>query len=283
MDNSVKKLLPARVSEALDKLDESKIYEIRLRASGVSINYGGRFLALGDGPVTVTLAEIEEVVLRASGRSIYAVNDQIKDGFLSLNNGVRIGICGEVVSGKTIKNFTSLNIRFPHEVRGCADKVMRYVLRGRGCYNTIVVSPPGFGKTTLLRDMIRQISDRNNNVLVADERYELAGLGGTTFDLGRNTDVLAGCDKSFAFSRGIRYMRPDVLAADEIVSEEDVAAVSKACAGGVNVIATVHASGSDYKRRLGRTDFVERIVVLSSLGEPGRIEGVYDGSYSRLL
>lgn len=281
---SIKKILPPRISNALDKLDSLRVYEIRLRESGVSVNYGGRFFGLSDVGLSqrgykVSAEEINEVVLKASGYSIYAVNEQIKNGFLSLSSGVRIGICGEVVFGKTVKNFSSLNIRFPHEIKGCADRIIGHVAKSRGCYNTLIVSPPGCGKTTLLRDLIRQLSDMGNNVLIADERYEIAAnSGGHALDVGINSDVISGACKSFAFDQGIRYMRPDVIAADEIMSEGDIAAIRLASAGGVSVIASVHASGLDYKRRLSDAQFFERIIVLSDNGGAGKIEGVFDGS-----
>ena len=284
---SVKKLLPTRIALALAKLDENRIYELRLRQSGVSVNYGGKFFALGEGGIcergfSVTKAEIEQVVLKAAEHSIYAFNDQIKNGYLSLSNGVRMGICGEVVEGKTIKDFSSLNIRFPHEIKGCAEKVAPYLLKSRGCYNTLIVSPPGCGKTTLLRDLIRIISNRGNNVLVADERHELAALNGAALDVGRNTDVISGCDKNFAFERGIRYMRPDVLAADEIMSVEDAESVRRACAGGVNVVVSLHASGIGYDRRF-KVESIERVVALSDKGGPGNVEGIFDGAGRRVV
>lgn len=284
--NAVEKFLPTKVVNALNKLDESRIYEIRLRLSGVSVNYGGKFFGLSDvgigaARIKLTAAEIEDIVLKASGYSIYAVNDQIKNGFLSLSGGVRMGICGEVVGGKTIKNFTSLNIRFPHEIKGCADKVIKFVARDRGCYNTLIISPPGCGKTTLLRDLIRQISNKGSNVLVADERCEIAG-GCGALDVGPNTDIISGGTKSFAFNQGIRYMRPDVLAADELMTDEDMASIKRACAGGVSVIASLHASGEDYKRTFYEPDLIERIVVLADKGGPGYIEGIFDGKYGRI-
>lgn len=271
----ISKILPQRISAALNKLDKGRLNELRLRVRGVSVLYGGKSIPLTENgrELTVTAEEIENVVLKASGYSIYAVNDQIKNGYLALSDGIRMGICGEV-SDKTIKHFSSVNIRFPHEIKGCADKVIRYVARERGCFDTLIVSPPGCGKTTLLRDLIRRLSDMGNNVLVSDERHELSG-GEAKLDLGKNTDVILGGDKSFAFDRGIRYMRPDIICADELMDEGDVRAMRLARSGGVNVIASVHASGLSYRKRFDFGGCIERVIVLAD-GAVGRIEGVYD-------
>ncbi len=282
----IERILPQRIFDALDKLNKNKLYELRLRKSGVSVCYNGIFFPLCENgtsgaEISVSAAEIENVIIKASGHSIYAVNDQIKNGYLALGDGVRMGICGEV-SDKTIKHFSSINIRFPHEITGCANSVMRFVARERGCFNTLIVSPPGCGKTTLLRDLIRQLSDRGNNVLVSDERNELGG-GEAALDLGRNTDVISGGDKSFAFDRGIRYMRPDILCADELMNDDDVYSVRRAQAGGVNVVASVHAFGLSYKKRFDLSEVMERIIVLTDKGGPGHIEGVYDAKDVRLL
>ncbi len=278
--------MPQRIVVALDKLNKSKLCELRIRRSGVSVCYGGGLFplceeGLSGKPLLIGSDEVENIVLKASGHSIYAVNEQIKNGYLALGDGMRMGICGEV-SDKTIKRFSSLNIRFPHEVKGCSDPVMRFIVKQRGCFNTLIVSPPGCGKTTLLRDFIRKLSDRGNNVLVSDEHNELGG-GEAALDLGRNTDVISGGDKSFAFSRGIRYMHPDILAADELMDEDDVRSVLQAQAGGVNVIASVHALGSTYKKRFDFGGCMERIIVLSDKGGPGHIEGVYDARDVKLL
>ncbi len=276
---SIKKILPLRIAKALDKLDKSRLCEIRIREGGVSVNYGGRFFMLSEvglstKGIKMEQNEIEEVVLKASEYSIYAVNEQIKNGYIALSGGVRIGLCGEVVEGKTIKNFCSLNIRFPHEVKGCANEAIKYVAKDKGCYNTLIVSPPGCGKTTLLRDLIRQLSQNGNNVLVADERYELAGEK-LSLDVGRCSDVISGASKEFVFRQGLRYMRPDIIATDEIMSDCDVRAINQACIGGVNVIATIHADGFNYKRRYEKMDFAERIILLSDREGPGHVDGVF--------
>lgn len=285
MEN-IKKILPIRISRALDKLDKSRVYEIRLRKTGVFVNYGGKFFRLSETGISsqgfkVALSEIEEIVLKASEYSIYAVNDQIKNGYLTVVGGIRIGICGEVVDGKTIKNFSSLNIRFPHEIKGCADKIINLVVKPKGCFNTVIVSPPGCGKTTLLRDLIRQLSNAGNNVLVVDERYELAGEE-LSLDVGLSTDVISGASKDFAFNQGIRYMRPDIIAVDEIMSDLDVESLYKAYLGGVSIVATAHANNVSYRQRLGGLEFIERIIVLSDSGNPGCVQGVFDNKSEKL-
>lgn len=259
---------------------------MRLRLQRVSVNYGGKFfglseVGLGSSGFSVTASEIEEVMLKASGHSIYAVNDQIKSGFLSLAGGVRIGVCGEVVLGKTIKNFTSLNIRFPHEIVGCASGIIRHIARERGCYNTLIVSAPGIGKTTLLRDLARQLSNRGSNVLIADERYEIAAYtDGKSLDVGKNSDVISGAAKDFAFTQGIRYMRPDIIVVDEITSGDDAKAVCRACSSGVSVIASIHATGFEYRERFSELNCFQRIVLLG--GNVGQVEGVFDGNGDRI-
>ena len=281
------KILPSRISRALDKLDKSRVYEIRLRPSGVSVNYGGKFFRLSENGISsqgyvVTRSEIEEIVLKASEYSLYAVNEQLKNGFLTVGDGIRIGVCGQVVDGKTIKNFSSLNVRFPHEIKGCAEKVIGHVAKPKGCYSTVIVSPPGQGKTTLLRDLIRQLSNAGNNVLLVDERYELAGEE-LSLDVGANTDVISGASKDFAFNQGIRYMRPDVIAADEIMSENDVDSLYKAYLGGVSIIATAHATAENFKQKLRGLEFVERIIVLSDNGGPGYVEAIFDSKKGKIV
>lgn len=260
MDMILNRILPPFICNALSKLDGNRIYELRLRGT-VSINYGGVYYYLcenglcGDSKQAIKLTPIiiEEVLMRAAQHSIYAVNDRICDAFISLSGGYRIGLCGEVVCDcgkiKTIKNFSSLNVRVPHEIKGCGDKVYNILCKmGMNC---LVVSPPGMGKTTLLRDLARIIGNvvPIKNVLLVDERSELASVvnGKPQLDIGVNTDIICNCTKEYAFERAIRAMRPDVIITDELYGENDFNAVENAVRSGVKVLASAH---SDKKENL---------------------------------
>ncbi len=292
------RILPSFICDALAKLDGDRIYEIRLR-SRVSVNYGGVYYYLSDGglcgdseqAIKLTPLILEEILMRGAQHSIYAVNNQICEGFLSLAGGFRIGISGEIIAEngviKTIKNFSSLNVRIPHEVRGCAEKVYK-VLEKMG-FNCLIVSPPGMGKTTLLRDLARIIGSSVpiKNVLLVDERSELASCvnGKPQLDIGCNTDVISNCTKEYAFEKGIRSMRPDVIITDELFGNSDFSAVESAIKSGVKVIASAH---SDKKENLyDKKGFREAIknklfdcyFFLSDCHGVGSIEYVCDKDY----
>ena len=258
MDAILKKILPPSVCSALSYLSEDKVYELRLRGT-VSVNYGGAYYYLSEGGLTGDYRQalvtspilIEEILMRAAQHSIYAVNDQICGGFLSLAGGYRIGIAGEVVMNggeiKTVKGFGSLTLRIPHEIKGCCDRIYdKVVNRGLNC---LIVSPPGLGKTTLLRDFARRLGTASpiNNVLIVDERSELASMvgGKPQLDVGVNTDIICNCTKEYAFSKALRAMRPDIIITDEIFGDEDLAAVENAVRSGVRVLASVHADNMD--------------------------------------
>ncbi len=296
------KILPPSVAEALKPLAADKLCEVRLRSGGaVTALYNGRYMYVTPRGISDSYAQaivldaptVMQVMLLACEKSLYAFNDRICQGFLTLAGGVRVGIAGETVwEGdriKTIKNFTALDIRIPHEVRGCGEKVAELLRCGHGYHSTLIVSPPGAGKTTLLRDLTRIVSSRPRpcNVLVVDERDEIAAVadGRPTHNVGRNTDVISGCTKEFAFSRGIRAMRPDVIVTDELCGAKDVAAVESAVQGGVSVFASVHADS--HKRLREKRIFASllankcftRFVDVSERNGPGTVEGVFDADF----
>ena len=296
----IEKFLPEYIIKIIrSRLDISRLYEIRLRAGRpVTVNYDGRYYYLGrsgigrdcDGAVTVDVSAIQDVIVRASDFSLYAVYDTIAGGFITVSGGVRIGIAGTAVTDggrvKTLKNFSSVNVRIPHEVKGCADGLIPFIADG-GVRNTLIVSPPGCGKTTYLRDIAAAISQKQFNVLVADERAEIAAAhnGVPQLDVGLNSDVFSGCPKSYAFGCGIRSLRPDVIITDEL-SCEDFAAAEEAVLSGVRLIASIHSADiKDVVNKPGISRIVdnrlfERYAVLEGVG---RLSGVYDADLRSLM
>ena len=286
------------------KLNYDKVYEVRLRAGKpVTVNYAGRYYHACEGGVSQETAGaylcdgrlVESVILNASNHSIYTVTNQLKEGYITVAGGIRLGICGEPVYGtdgeiRTFKNYSSVNIRIPHEVKNCALNALDFVFSGRVA-NTLVISPPGGGKTTFLRDMARLLSDRAGlNILVLDERGELAASAGgaAQLDVGLYTDVLCNCGKKFGFEQGIRTMRPDVIITDELANATDAEAIVYAASCGVRVLASVHAydqydyaAKPDFEAAFKRRLF-ERYVVLSARRGPGTYEGIYDAELNCL-
>ena len=273
--------LPQNVKRGLSHLNIKEVYELRLRADKpVRINYRGKYVYLGEFGITeygnkgicVSFTEIADCVYRAGKYSVYSVEEQIKQGFLTAANGERIGLSGEYVfeQGKplAIRNFTSLCIRIPHAVEGCSINIYNSCMRDR-IRSILIMSPPGLGKTTILRDLCGVISEKTSkNLLVCDERGEIsAGI------IGDTCDVMKFADKATAFDAGIRAMRPDVMITDEL-SSEDCLALKKAINAGIKVVASAHFSDISYVKEpyLG---LFERFVLLKR-NEVGKIDKIYD-------
>ena len=250
-------LLPRRLREAaLAVPEKEKVEELRLRQ-------GGRLtLTLPEGEVPVpgtrvTGEDLEAVLDIATGSSRYTASQSLHQGYLTAEGGFRIGVCGTaVLEGGEValyRDLSSLNIRIPREQIGLADRVLPGLLAEGRLESTLVISAPGGGKTTLLRDLVRALSDEKNlRVSLVDERGELAAVhrGVPQLQVGRHTDVLDACPKAQAIPTLLRAMNPQVIAVDEVAVAGDVAALEQAAGAGVVLLATVHGAGvEDLKRK----------------------------------
>lgn len=260
--------LPNDIKSALSHLNANLLTEIRLRSGRpVVIGYGGSYILLGAyGKSTraddcVICVDAAEVLGAATGGNIFNYTEQIKSGFITVGHGVRIGIAGEYVTENgrvnTIKGVTSLSIRIPHDIRGCADGIMG-ALFGDKTPSLLIFSRPGLGKTTMLRDIARNLAaDVSKTVLVLDERGEIAAMddSGVGFGLG-NADVIRCHAKLDAIVSSIRAMKPDVIITDELYGEHDLSAVKYAADCGISVIASSHVTDKSLLKKMPFDYFV---------------------------
>lgn len=302
--DSVFCLLAANLRVIFEKnlISRERLEEIRLRANApLFVRYDGTEYAVkpdgtfsGDDCLAycVTKEDIDETLEYISGYSLYAFSEEIRQGFITVAGGHRIGIAGKIVAEgrkvQCVRHISFINIRLAHQRIGCADLVMPSVATDNKVFSTLIISPPGCGKTTLLRDMVRQISNGINghpgkNVGVVDERSEIAGtyLGIPQNDVGMRTDVLDCCPKSIGMMMLLRSMSPQVIAVDEIGSREDKEAIETIHHCGCKLLATVHGTSVEEVWRhpffhdLAAQSVFERYIVLDGKNR-GRVKVVTD-------
>lgn len=288
---------PVRAIVEDEALDFEKVQEIRLRIGKpliVVYDNEEHILPQGQGEGhLVTKEEIRETLEYTSHYSLYAYEHEMKQGFITIEGGHRVGVMGKAILEddhvKNLQYISSVNIRMSHEVLGCADRILPFITKNRQVCHTLVISPPRCGKTTLIRDLIRQISDGNTYVKgctvgVVDERSEIGGcyLGVAQNELGMRTDVLDCCPKAEGMIMLIRSMAPQVIAVDEIGSLEDIHAIEYAMQCGCKMIASVHGLTMDEAHekpvlgRLIKERRFERYILLGNEKRPGEVKAVYD-------
>ncbi len=287
-------IFPAELKELVSQMElpPGELQELRIRAGRPLLAVcGGREYRSED---RIRPEQIGEILAYLGNYSLYAYEDEIRQGFLSLPGGHRVGLAGRAVLERgrirTLTEVSSLNIRFAHQIRGCAVRVVPLLWEGDRLCHTLIVSAPGKGKTTLLRDCIRLISDgnaahRGRTVGVVDERMEIAGSfrGLPGNDVGIRTDVLDACPKAEGMLILIRSMAPEVVAVDEVGAQEDVAALQYAMHCGCVLLATVHGGSlEELRRRPALREMIdaalfERYIVLEAGSRPGRVKSVLDG------
>lgn len=291
------------------KVNFEDVQEIRLRVyAPLLMIYNNKEYYVGEnGQLSKSISdaymiapnELRETMEHISRYSLYAFEEEIKQGFITIQGGHRIGLAGKTIvedAGiRTMKFISFMNIRLSHQKKGCASTLLPYIYQQGELLHTLIISPPRCGKTTLLRDLIRQISDGNGvetgvTVGVVDERSEIGACyqGIPQNELGIRTDVLDCCPKAKGMMMLIRTMAPRVIAVDEIGSREDLEAIEYVMNCGCKLIATVHGTSiEDLKqkpvlRKLVQEKIFERYIILNNHKKIGNIEQIYDSQGNQL-
>lgn len=299
------KLLPVRIRCMVEKLqlDYSRLWEIRLRVNSpfilryeeaeIYVDAQGRRTSLMKNAYVITARDVNDTLECVCNHSLYAYEDEIRQGFVTVCGGHRVGVAGKIILDgnriKCIRHISFLNIRVAHEIKGCSRQVMPYIYGDGRVFNTLIVSAPCHGKTTLLRDIVRVVSDDGITVGVVDERSEIAACykGVPQNDVGMRTDVLDCCPKAAGMMMLVRTMAPDLIAVDEIGGPQDVDAIFGVVNCGCRLLATAHGySIDDVRNRAGIRKLVEnrvfeRYVVLGG-NMAGQVSDIFDGQGNRL-
>jgi len=301
MDAGLVMVFPTSIRPRMRKIDWDGLEEIRVRIGWpVELIYNNRNEWLGNYECMIDRQCLDEMLNYITNYSLYAMEEQLKQGYITYDGGHRIGITGhatyetlETTSKPQIKSLVDiggLNIRIAHEKKGCAKKIVPYIRKGDAIYNTIFFAAPGVGKTTYLRDTIRILASKNGQqeamkVCVVDERSEIAACydGKPQNDLGQRCDVLDACPKEIGMKMVLRTMSPDIIAVDEIGKKEEFMILNQMRCSGVKILGTMHAgSFAELKRNSMlksaiEMQSIERFVELKKNSSGNRVACIYNG------
>ena len=259
---------------------KAKTEEIRLRAGlPVTLNVRGETVFLNnngqtafnitDNLLITDSCALSDCYRLLCGNSVYAHTEELKNGFIMMKNGCRAGVCGRMGENGVLSEVTSINIRIAREILGCADSIVNRYSGG----GLLIAGKPSSGKTTVLRDFVRQMSGRFKRVCVIDSRGEIS----SGLNLGPATDVIKICDKASGIEFALRTMNPDIIAFDEIGSMAELVKVQESFYSGVDIVTTAHVGSIDelYKRPVTRelikSGAINEVAVLPNV-KGGRIE-----------
>lgn len=260
-----------RINRPVMVLGEGKMYYLTIN---------GEIKKHADDAIVCHREDLDRCLELMSDYSLYAFNEELKNGFITLPGGHRVGICGQAVCDngeiRQIKNISSMNFRLAGQRIGIAAELTKHLVRNNGIYSTLILSPAGCGKTTLLRDIVRCVSDRGITVSVIDERSEIAACykGVPQNDVGDCTDVMDMIPKSRGIMMVLRSMSPRVIAVDEINQSEDIVAIRSARSCGAALLCTMHSDENSFEQNIISEGIFERFVQLTN----DRVCRVYDGS-----
>lgn len=283
------RMLPRNIVSLIEREKIEKLQEIRIRVNRNAI------LKYNDEETITDYVPNEnnmiEILHRLCENSIYSFQSQICNGFITLYGGHRVGITGHFVmsNGKisNINYISALNFRIAKEIIGVSNKILKYVIEDGQIQNTLIVSKPGCGKTTLLRDLTRNLSNMGYNVSLIDERSEIAAMynGVPQNDVGLRCDVLDNITKSLGMKIAVRTMSPDVIISDEIGTKEDVEAINYGVLSGVYGIFTAHGNtimdikSNENLKELYEQKLFNKIVFLEKMGKIRNIYSLEDNLY----
>lgn len=293
---SIRKLLLGVDGRLLSNLEEIRLrckrpLVLKVGDKDYSVDDRGRLVTDLRQGYLVSREDLYRSIASISDNSLYAFEEEIRRGFITIPGGHRVGLAGQVVVNgqevKTMKDFSGLCFRVAREVPGCALGLLNHVAPRGGPVNTLIISPPRCGKTTMLRDLARLLSDGSgsvpaHNVVVVDERSEIAGCfqGIPQLNVGVRTDVLDACPKAVGMMMAIRSLSPQVIVTDEVGRHEDVEAINECLHAGIAVITSIHARSVEELRarplirNLLDQGAFRRGIILSRQPRPGRVEEV---------